>query len=742
MKTGGFSAPAQNPRGADAMLKLREAIALHQQGRTAEAESRYSEILKQFPDQADALHFLGVIESQRGNNEKALQLMDRSLAAHSRNPAAHYNRANLLRDMGRLDEALRGYDAALALNGKHTGALINRADLLRVQERYAESLETCERAIAVAPDNASAHYGRGMALRQLNRFNEAISAFDRAIALAPDKPEFLIERGHALCRAGRFADALENFETAIAKNPKNPNSFFGRAGALMELRRFADAVESYDRARALDPAWIETLYGRASALIELERYEEAIADFRRLLAARPDYPYALGMLVHAQNMSCDWSDENSANELRQCVRDGKKAASPFALLQISDSPEEMLQCARIVMRDKFEPGREPLWRGEIYRRQRIRLAYVSPDLRAHPVGHLMAEVIESHDRAGFEVIAVSYGADDRSDLRQRLKRSFDRFIDAELLSDFEIARLIRQMEIDIAVDLPGLTASCRPGILTLRAAPVQVNYLGYAGSLGARNIDYILADRIVIPEQQQNFYDEKVVWLPVPFLPFRSPSTALPVSRAEAGLPGHGFVFACFNNSYKINRRIFSIWMRLLAQVEGSVLWLGQTNATATANLKQEAERLGIAPDRIIFSPRVPSAEQHLARLSLAELFLDTLPYNAHSTAADALSAGVPVLTCCGESFAGRVAASLLTAAELPEFITANLREYEERALALANDRSALEAARHKLKSGRILQPGWTAEFTRNLEAAYRQMWSRAQRGLPAERFAITAEPP
>jgi protein O-GlcNAc transferase len=739
---GGFPAPAQNPRGADAMLKLREAIALHQQGRTAEAESRYSEILQQFPDQPDALHFLGVIESQRGKHDKALQLMDRSIAAHSRNPASHYNRANLLRDMGRLDEALWGYDAALALNGKHISALINRADLLRVQERYAESLETCERAIAVAPDNASAHYGRGMALRQLNRFNDAISAFDRAIALAPDKPEFLIERGHALCRAGRFADGLANFETAITKDPKNPNAFFGRAGALMELRRFADAVASYDRARALDPAWIETLYGRASALIELERYEEAIADFRRLLAARPDYPYALGMMVHAQNMSCDWSDESSANELRQCVRDGKKAASPFALLQISDSPEEMLQCARIVMRDKFEPGREPLWRGEIYRHQRIRLAYVSADLRAHPVGQLMSGVIEAHDRAGFEVIAVSYGADDGSELRQRLKRTFERFIDAELLSDFEIARLIRQMEIDIAVDLPGLTASCRPGILTLRAAPVQVNYLGYAGSLGARNIDYILADRIVIPEQQQKFYDEKTAWLPPPFLPFPARSTALPVSRAEAGLPERGFVFACFNSSYKINQRMFSIWMRLLAQVDGSVLWLGRTNTTATANLRTEAERHGIAAYRVIFAPRVPTAEQHLARLALADLFLDTLPYNAHSTAADALSAGVPVLTCRGESFAGRVAASLVTAAGIAEFITANLQEYEARALALTTDRAALESARRKLRSGSIGQPGWTAGFTRNLETAYRQMWLRAQQGLPPESFSIAADVP
>jgi len=739
---GGFPAAAPNARGAEAMLKLREAIALHQQGRTVEAERRYREILHEFPDQPDALHFLGVIESQRGHHDKALQLMERSLAANSRNPALHYNRANILRDMARHDEALRGYDAALALNGKHIGALINRADLLRVLERHSESLETCDRALVVAPNKAAVHHGRGLALTHLNQFNEAISAFEQAIALAPDKPDFLIGRGHALLRAGRFVDALADFDAAITKDANNANAFGGRAIALMELRRFADAVDSYDLARALDPSWIETLYGRASALIELERYQEAIADFRSLLAARPDYPYALGMMVHAQNMSCDWSDQTSASELLRKVREAKKVASPFAMLQVSDSPEEMLQCARIVMRDKFEPGREPLWRGETYHHQRIRLAYVSADLRAHPVGQLIAGVIETHDRAGFEVIGVSYGADDKSELRHRLQRGFDRFIDTAPLSDFETARLIRQMEIDIAVDLTGLTASCRPGILTLRPAPVQVNYLGYAGSLGARNMDYILADRIVIPEQQQKFYDEKVVWLPPPFLPFPSCSGTLPVSRAEAGLPESGFVFSCFNNSCKINRPIFSVWMHVLAQVAGSVLWLGRTNATATTNLKKEAERHGIDAERIIFAARVPSTEQHLARLSLADLFLDTLPYNAHSTAGDALSAGVPVLTCRGDSFAGRVAASLLTAAELPELITTNLREYEERAVALANDRNKLADFRRKLTSSLGGQAGWSTRLTRNLEAAYRQMWSRAQQRLSAESFAITADAP
>jgi protein O-GlcNAc transferase len=416
-----FPAPPQNGKSVEAAVKLREAIALHQQGRITEAERRYSEILKQFPNQPDALHFLGVLESQRGRHGKALELMDRSLALNPRNVAAQYNRANTLRDMGRPADAIRGYDSTLSLNAKHVSALINRAAVLRNLARTAEALDSYDRVLEIAPNEANAHSGRGITLTQLKRFDAAILAFDRAIALSKGNAEFLIGRGHALCRAGRHSDALADFERAIEADPKAADAFAGRAIALMELRRFADAVESYDFALILDPDWIEMQYGRGSALIELGRHNEAIAGFRRLLAIRPDYPYALGMLVHAQKMSCDWTDPSCEAQLVEQVGNGKKAASPFALLPVSDSPAVMLQCARTLMQDKFETGHEPLWRGEVYHHSRIRLAYVSADLRAHPVGYLMAGVIEAHDRAQFEVSGIAYSADDDSALRRRLK---------------------------------------------------------------------------------------------------------------------------------------------------------------------------------------------------------------------------------------------------------------------------------------------------------------------------------
>lgn len=724
---------------------MREAIALHQQGRIAEAERRYAELLRQFPNHPDALQYLGVIESQKGNHTRALELLDRSVAANPRGAAAHYNRANILRDTNRLKDAIKGYDAALKLNPKHIGALINSAAVLRRLKRHSEAIDSYDRAIAIAPNEVNAHHGRGIALGELDRHEDAIAAFDRALALAPGKVELLISRGHALCRTGRHADAARDFLQAVAADPKSADAYAGLASALMELRHFAHAVESYDRARVLDQGRIELNYGRASALIELHRYDEAIAAFRELLAARPDYPYAAGMLVHAQNISCDWSDSGAASDLIERVRQGKKAASPLAMLQTSESPFDMLQCARIVMRDKFEPGHTPLWHGEVYGHQRVRIAYVSADLRAHPVGNLIAPVIELHDRAQFEIAGIAYTGDDGSEMRQRLKRGFDRFIETGAMSDFDIARMIRTMEIDIAIDLTGLTANCRPGIFCFRPAPVQVNYLGYSGSMGSRRYDYIIGDQTVVPEQDARFHDEKIAYLPRPFLPFDAvspPPSSLIKSRSDAGLPENGFVFASFNNSYKFNPSLFDVWMRLLRNIGGSALWLATSNPIAVRNLANEAEKRGVAAERIIFAPRLPDLNDHLARLALADLFLDTLPYNAHSTAADALKSGLPLLTCRGHSFAGRVAASLLESAGMTELVTTSLDEYESRAMMLAQNPGELANVRARLSAWRAANGEMSLHRTvRNLEAAYRQMWARAQQRLPPETFTIQAPP-
>ena len=762
--------------GSELALKLRQAIILHRQGRFAEAERHYRDVLAHAPEQPDALHFLAVLEAQRGRHEPAIALMDRAIAADPRNPAALYNRANILRDMGRLEDALAGYDAALAAKPDNIAALNNRGVLLHGLGRYAEALANFDRALAMkadysdahlnrgnaldelgrseealasydrvlaaAPKHASALYGKGNALAKLGRLEEAVAFYDRALALAPGNPQLLNNRGNALNELSRHEEALANFDQAIAAAPENAEAFNNRGNALMQLRAYEDALASYERALALNRAHVGALYGCGSALIELKRHDEAIAALGQLLQQRPDYPYALGMLVHARKTCCDWRDESATQAMIAAIRAGKRAATPLVLLASSDSAPDKLSCAQILMRDKFPPPAQPLRRGETYRHGRIRVAYLSADFRAHPVAMLMAGLFEHHDRERFETIAVSYGQDDRSEMRARLMRGFERFIDVRGKTDREVASLIREMEADIAVDLTGLTASGRPGILSYRAAPVQVNYLGFAGSLGAAHIDYILADRIVIPETQQPFYTEKVAYLPDSFMPHDSARAGAgrARSRAEMGLPDSGFVFASFNNSYKFAPATFDIWMRLLRSVDGSVLWLPAANPAAMRNLGREAHARGVAPDRIVFAAYQPLPEDHLARLGSADLFLDTLPYNAHTTASDALWAGLPVLTCPGESFASRVAASLLHAAGMPELIAASLCAYEAMALDLARDPARLASIKAKLRSQRASCALFdTARFTRHLEAAYVTMRDRSARGEAPASFAVEA---
>jgi predicted O-linked N-acetylglucosamine transferase (SPINDLY family) len=356
----------------------------------------------------------------------------------------------------------------------------------------------------------------------------------------------------------------------------------------------------------------------------------------------------------------------------------------------------------------------------------------------------MAGIFEHHDRTRFETAAISWGAPDRSEMRTRLTAVFDRFIDIERETDARVARTLRDMEIDIAVDLMGFTGECRPGILALRPAPVQVNFLGYPGTMGAPYIDYLIADRVVIPEGEQQHYSENVVYLPDSYLPIDSSrliSSPVP-ARHEAGLPETGFVFASFNNSYKFSPEMFAVWMRLLHAVQGSVLWLSAGNPAVARNLAREAEARGVEGGRLIFAPFMPRPEDHLARLKLADLFLDTLPYNAHATAGDALLAGLPVLTCKGSSFAGRVAASLLHSAGLTELTTESLADYEALALELAREPTMLALMKTKLARNRSTYPLFdTARFTRHIEAAFATMAERSRRGEWPAPFAVAGQP-
>ena len=703
------------------------ALRLHQAGNLSEAARLYGQILRAEPRHFQALYLLGFVHSQSGDFAEAERLIGQALGLNPGSPDAWYNRGCALQNLNRHKDALDCFDRAISLNPRYDEALTNRGVTLSALKRQVEALASLDAALALKPGDVEALSGRGNALLALGRNDEAFADFDRASQLAPDRAESWLNRGAMLVRMKRHEEALTCYEHALMLNPSYERAQINRSLALLDLKRPDEALASYDAALAVNPRSADLRSARADALLALRRHEEAARDYGAVLGFDPDYRYARGNLAFCKLHCCDWrslDDERTA--LAAGLRAGRAVINPFQNIALSQSSSEQLQCARIAVAEKYPAAANSLWRGERYDHERIRLAYLSADFNDHAVSTLMAGVFEHHDRTKLETIAIAFLKDDTTAARRRLKPAFDRFIEVQDKSDVEVAQLLRQLEVDIAVDLMGFTGECRPGILAFRPAPVQVNYLGFPGTMGADYIDAIIADRTVIPEESLDHYSEAVVCLPDSYLPndaSRRIAERTP-SRSEAGLPEKGFVFCSFNNSYKFTPELFDIWMRLLSRVEDSVLWLPEVNGAAVRNLRREAAARGIDEKRLVFAPFLASAEDHLARLRLADLFLDTLPYNAHTTAADALWAGLPVLTTPGNTFAGRVAASLLKAIGLPEMIAPSLEAYEAMALQLARDANALAGIRAKLQRNRDTHALFdTARFTRNLEAAYARLY-------------------
>jgi protein O-GlcNAc transferase len=613
-------------------------------------------------------------------------------------------------------------------------ALHRRGAIAEAAVRYADVLRA-------DPGNAEAHCNLGMIACQNGRFAEGAERARQSLACDPDNPRAHVLLGRALAALGRPDAALASFDRAIALEPGAARAHGHRADLLAELGRNAEAVESYDRALALSPDAVADWFNRGGALIAVDRYEEAIASFQRAAALDPKLGRAEVLrapLFLSKLRICDWTNyRDEAEQLLSMIRTNKPLSVPFAALLLPCSPAEQLQCARRYVQDQPAPP-PPLWRGEIYSHDRIRVAYLSADFREHATSHLAAGLFEQHDRSRFEITALSFGDDDHSAIRRRVVAAFEHFVDVRAKGDQQIAEEMRRLEIDIAVDLMGFTKNHRPGVLARRPAPIQVNYLGYPGTMGAPYIDYIIADGTVIPEEDEACYAERVVRLPGTYQvnDAKRPIGASAPSRQDCGLPDNAFVFCCFNNTLKLNPDVFGIWMRLLEAVDNSVLWLLEGSATASANLRAAAERRGVAARRLIIAGKT-SLPEHLARQRQADLFLDTLPCNAHTTASDALWAGLPVLTQMGAAFPGRVAASLLRAVGLPELVVATPQDYERRAIELAKNPGALAALRRQLAGNRATTALFdTALFARRIEAAYATMYQRYQAGLaPAKIF-------
>jgi len=621
---------------------------------------------------------------------------------------------------------------------RHFGAL-HLTGLIHYQRGApAAAADWIGRALAVNPASPEAHSNLGLALLDLKRPEEALAAHERSLSVRPNVPDSLNNRGNALQALNRPGDALVDYDRALQLRPDFALAHGNRGNALRTLNRLEEAVVAYDRALQLAPNFADALNNRGNVLRDLNRFEEAAGSFERLMAVAPNHPYAAGMLFYTRLLFCDWVDyEARSAAIVAAVERGERADTPFSFFCHTTSAKAQLRCTDLFVAAEY-PAPAPLVT-KATQHDRVRLAYLSSDFFNHATAYLVAELFERHDRARFEVVGLSWGKDDRSAMRERLKAGVDRFVEIGGMSDKQIAELMRDQGIDIAIDLKGFTGNNRAGIFAHRGAPLQVNYLGFPATMGRAFIDYIIADGRLIPPELEAAYGEKVVRLPDSYqvndrqrrIADRTPS------RAEMGLPERGFVFCSFNNSYKIRPAVFDVWMRLMRQVEGSVLWLLQDNPAAVANLRRYAEERGVAADRLVFAPRLP-LDEHLARHRLADLFLDTFPVNAHTTANDALWGGLPLVTMSGEPFVSRVAASLLAAVGLSELITDNLGDYEALALKLATTPELLAGVRAKLAANRLTAPLFdTDRFCKHIESAYLTMHERHLRGEAPQTFDV-----
>ena len=780
-------------RPNDAILSYDKAIALkadlagahHNRGNALADLERHSEALDSY-DRALAISNRNPESfNNRGNSLRALgrladalESYDRALKIKPDYFEAHGNRAIALQAMDRPEDALESYDRAIALNDNVAELHSRRGDVLRELKQWRDAALSYDKALALQPDVAEVHHNRGLALQMGGWFAEAVSAYEKVIELKPTLATAHNNLGNILAMAGRHDKAMLGFEKAIALNPEYGEAYnnlaitlrdlhrtvdalinvdqaislkpdfakahYVRANLLRDMKRYDLALVSYDRALELDPKHAEAHHDRALLLQDLKKQGEAIAGFERALEEFPEIPNALGFRLGLKLAMCDWENlEEDCQTLIEEVRRGAQASPPFGFMSVLDDPELQRRCS-----EAFAPKSYPMfgdWNSPGARSRthdRIRVAYLSADFRTHAVAFLVAGLIEQHDRDKFEVYGVSLVADDGSPMRARLAQAFEHFIDVHGQTDEAIAEMLYENEIDIAVDLTAYTRDARFGVFLLRPAPIQVNYLGFPGTMAADCMDYIIADKIVIPEDDRRHFTEKVVYLPDAYQANDSKrAIGETPTRAAAGLPEDGFVFCCFNNNAKLKPDVFDVWMRLLHQVDGSVLWLIQSSTTSAQNLRREAEKRGIPAERLVFA-RSALNHDHIARHRLADLFLDTLPYGAHTTASDALWAGLPVLTCQGKSFPARVGSSLLSAIGLPELVTHSLAEYEARALELARNRDEIAAIKAKLLRNRDTYPLFdTVRFARNIEAAYVIMLERYNSGLPPESFAVDAGP-
>jgi len=681
-------------------------------GKFDAAERLLKQVLRNDPSARLSLYYLGLIEYRRNRFAKAAELIEKAIALGEVDPTVFNNLGLALMAAKQRKQAIKAFDQAIELDSAYVLAWFNRGIAYDRSKRPKEAQDSYEKALAFDPYFTLAHNNLGLVHQRNGDLTKAIACFEACLLIQPDYHLALNNLGFCQQLLGLTDLALDHFQTATNILPLYTEAHVNLGNLLQQLGRYCEALEHYQIAFKLDP--------------ELD--------------------LLLGNLMHCKAMICDWQNyETQWRQIEKKTHQGLLPCSPFVLLSGCDNGKTALMLAqRYTERHVHAPDlAAPLSPDQMQtamRSSKLRIGYISSDFREHPVAYLMVGIIENHDRAAFEVVGFAIGRPGHDSLGQRICESFDQFIDVSSLSDHQVVETIRSQHIDIAIDLNGYIEGCRPSIFKARVAPVQINYYGYPGTMGASFMDYIVGDRYLMPSGSEAYYQEKIIYLPESYQPNddRRPIIDSAANRTTQGLPEDAFVFCCFNKPYKITPSVFASWMQILSAVPKAVLWLQSNDNTVRLNLRQSATKAGINPDRLVFATRVPTTAEHLARYRLADLFLDTYPYSAHTTANDALWADLPVLGFSGETFSARVSESLLSVLNLSDLVMRTIPAYQTKAIELAQHPDQLLDFRERLmaakKTSTLYQP---AQITRWLEAGFTKAHERSRQGLALEHIFV-----
>ena len=748
--------------------KLKDAVKIHQNGNLIQARDSYKEILNLFPSNFEVLHLLGVVEAQSKNFQLAVNYITKAINIDATNAAFYNNRANAFKELNRLSEANTDYDKAIKLKPDYAEAFYNKGNVLQEMGEFDKAINAYQKTISIFPNHLDSIINLGNSHRALKQYKDAKNYYNKALAIKPDYAEIFFNQGNLSKEMGELKEALQYFDKAIELAPNYAQVYTNMGNVLTDLRKFEEAIFFYDKAIKIKPNYITAYLNRGKTFEKGGKFKEAIECYQKVINFQPNsiealfglgnsynqsnqlmktiefykavmdqdasYDYIYGLLNTSKAKCCDWENfEEEIEHIRLEVNKNKKASHPFNCLRIIDDPAIQKKSAEIYTADNH-PEINYVTSFKKPTSKKIRVGYFSADFNEHPVAYLTAQLFETHDKDEFEIFAFSLASDNDEPIRKRIKKCFDEFIDISRCSDKEAVDFARKKGIDIAVDLGGLTAGGRLNLFALRTAPVQISYLGYLGTLGSSYMDYIIADKVIIPNHLQSEYTENIFYLPhYQCNDSKKEISSKKFTREELDLPEKAFVYCCFNQTVKITPSIFSSWMNILKAVEGSVLWLYATNEFDRKNLLKEAIKHKVPQERIIFGQKMPRAE-YLARFRMADLFLDTAPYNAGTTASDALWAGLPILTFTGKTFAARVCSSVLTSAGFPDLITDSQEAYEIRAIKLGRDKVKARAIRSKIekeiKDSSLYN---IQEFTRSLESGYKKAYEMIQKNKVLE---------